>query len=178
MARRSRMVKYMRTAPKSAVKPTKLEASEEAVIFGSRGAVKRIVVMMVVFGFVLSGVFLLMFGENLQASLGRALAVLIFGGLLGMVIGQMIFVHPYRQLVVPTLTMMFFAVVLWFMAFLMQAEWQVTRDNFPALVGLLFVFGFVGYWLGYWAYQRKVRERQRFQGRQRSHVTRESQVDG
>ena len=60
----------------------------------------------------------------------------------------MAFVHPYRQLVIPALAMMFFGVLLWVMAFMSPVDWALTRGNYLALVGLLFVCGFVGYWLG------------------------------
>lgn len=177
MARRSRMSKYKRTLSGVATQlPAKPAGPGDSVIFGSRESAKRIGIMAGVFGVILAGIFFALYrGEdNVIWPTGF---VLIFGALLGMVIGQMAFVHPYRQLVIPAMAMMFFGVLLWVMAFMSPVDWELTRGNYLALVGLLFVCGFVGYWVGYLFYRKTIGESRRFQERHHARIEDQDQPE-
>ena len=177
MARRAVMAKYQRTRSGVATERSAKSGPGDSVIFGSRESAKGIGVMAGLFGIVLAGIFFAMYrgdGDTIWPATGF---VLIFGALLGMVVGQMAFVHPYRQLVIPALAMMFFGVLLWVMAFMMPVDWALTRGNYLALVGLLFVCGFVGYWLGYVFYRRTVGESRRFQERHHARIEDQDQPE-
>ena len=172
------MAKYLRTRSGVATERPPKPGPGDSVIFGSRESSKRIGIMAGIFGIVLAGIFFAMYRADADTIWPATVFVLIFGALLGMVIGQMAFVHPYRPLVIPALAMMFLGVLLWVMWFMASADWTLTRGNYLALVGLLFVCGFTGYWVGYLFYRRTVGESRRFQEHHHARIEDQDQPEG
>jgi len=170
MARRKRLTSY---TARPAVKPTaELPDPSEGAIFGTKEQVKQIIILAVVLG-VLSGLvfFVLYHQEQPKAVIPGTVGSVILGGVFGMFVGLLVFVYPCQSVGVPMMAMLFFALATWVGAFMLPVEWKFTYQNYLALVGLLFVSSFIGFWLGYWMYTKKTKERSRFQARQRGRLT-------
>lgn len=137
--------------------------------------VKPVGITALVFGAVLALVFVAAYRHEPESVYAGAIGSFVLGSMLGMFIGLMAFLYPHRQVIVPMATMMFFGIVLWVAAFLKRTGEGMSRENYLALIGLLFVTSCLGYGIGYWVYQRAVRERWKFQTRQRAHFETDDQ---
>ena len=183
MATHRRFSKYIQlpqNAPASAEAPAEVPAEapsqppvetgpERSILFGMPDNQKSIAILAGA-GFLLIGlVYFALYRSDPGFSYMALFFIALHGGLLGMLLGQLILVYPDRVMVICTLIAVLVGVVIYVMATgMLDGGYRFGRRDFQAVLAIFFWAGFIGFWLGFVAYYRRVAERRRFQRRFKS----------
>jgi hypothetical protein len=142
-----------------------LESPGRSVIFGTRKDQKSIAELAAA-GFVVAGLIHLALGWNER---GFSVIALLFsafhGGLLGMLIGQLIWVYPDRVMIAFASIGAFLGVVVVLVATGRFEPFQPNRDTFQVVLALAFWFGFIGFWVGFISFAKRLEQRWRYHER-------------
>jgi hypothetical protein len=144
--------------------------SERLMLFGPPGTQKNILILAIV-GLLFSGIVYYASPaakENAAKGLQAApmIFVMIHGALTGMLLGQFILVYPDRIIILFTLMSMLvaetiFGAVTWGGT----EKFVYNRSTFGIILAILFWGGFVGFWIGFAFYAKRLSDRKRFQRR-------------
>jgi len=158
--------KYTNVPPKDRPEPpqarTALETPDRNVIFGTRKNRKNIAELAAA-TFVFAGLVHLILAWNERPFSVMALLFSAFhGGLLGMLIGQLIWVYPDRVMIAFASIGALLGEVGLLAATGRFEPFRFNRDTFQAMIALAFWFGFIGFWVGFILFAKRLRERWRF----------------
>ncbi len=171
MARRRGLGKYKVARMMPAAAHTAAETGEEpteerGVIFGTPQNRKAIIIMSIA-GFVLVGlVHFFMTRNDSDFSVPAVILTAVHGGLIGMLMGQLMFVYPDGVMVVSTLIAI--AAFEGLYVFWRSGDvrgFEFDRNALTAMVGIFFWSGFVGFWGGFIFYITGHQKREHFQKR-------------
>jgi hypothetical protein len=183
MGRRGRLDKFRAPAPEPTPEPAaqgsqpadgqKLAAapeekpfeSERLMLFGPPRTQKNIAVISVT-GLVLMGlIYVVLAKDEKPFPVGALIFAAIHGGLLGMLMGQLILVYADRMIVLFTLMAVVVAESIYGATHWAGLETINHRQLFQEVLGIFFWAGFVGFWLGFIFFVKRLRDRARFQRR-------------
>jgi hypothetical protein len=158
--------KYANSPPKEKTEApearTALETPGRNVIFGTRKNQKSIVELAAA-GFVVAGLIHLALAWNER---GFSVIALLFsafhGALLGMLIGQLIWVYPDRVMIAFASIGAFLGEVAGLGATGRFSPFHANRDTFQVILAVAFWFGFIGFWIGFIAFAKRLRRRWRY----------------
>ena len=139
---------------------------KKSVLFGSRADRKAIIVMSIV-GFLVMALayYVVAAAEGSGISIPALLFTAFHGALLGMLLGQLIFVYPDNIMIIFTLLTVVIGETAYVFGLRRPGKPAFDIDDFLATVAVFFWAGFVGFWVGFLVYVKRVRARQRFRRR-------------
>ena len=90
----------------------------------------------------------------------------LHGALTGMLLGQLILVYADRIIILFTLMSIFVSETVYGAAMWSALpKFEFTRERFQEILAIFFWAGFVGFWIGFAFYAKRLRDRRRFQQR-------------
>lgn len=158
------------SASRSAEAGEKAFESERLMLFGPPGTQKTILILAIA-GLLVSGIVYYALAPALdKAAEGLRVVPMIFvmihGALTGMLLGQLIMVYPDRIIILFTLMTVFIAETIFgALTWGGTEKFVFNRASFGIILAILFWGGFVGFWIGFAFYAKRLRDRQRFNRR-------------
>lgn len=149
---------------------------EKSVLFGTPEDRKTIIILACL-GFVIAGLaYWLIAREEGSVPIPGIIFSAVNGGLLGMLLGQLILVYPDRVVVIFTLLGAFLAELIYLAGSGKLENFVFNSNTFLALLAIFFWAGWVGFWIGFVMYAKRERRRQRFQQRFDEHIEQEGEI--
>jgi len=168
MARRRTLAKYKlaeMTGTTTTVKTSpSQQAAEKSVLFGTRDNRKMIIIMSGV-GVMLLGLFHYAISPEGELSPAALIFTAIHGGLLGMLLGQLMLVYPDRVMVVFVLMAVLLCESLYVVATGKLDHFEFNVEVLRDMTAIFFWSGWVGFWLGFIMLAKRAKRRRAFQQR-------------
>ncbi len=182
MARRRRLDKFAAPAPTpepeaqgeqtaagqpsvSAKVEEKPFESERLMLFGPPATQKNILILAIVGLVVMGLIYVVLAKDERPFPVGALIFTAIHGALLGMLMGQLMLVYADRLIVLFTLMAVVVAESIYGATRWAGLDKVDHRQLFQEVLGIFFWAGFVGFWIGFVFFVRRLRARAKFQRR-------------